>query len=100
LFVVGVVYLSALVTYHAVLSEYFSDKQKAGIIAIAWLLPLLGPIFCLWALADDIAHRTRPGVPLLDFLFLSWVFARASSSGGESAACDVGASHHEDEDET
>ena len=72
-----VIYLASLVTYHTIRSEYFEKIQKITIIFIAWLVPIVGPIIILAVLNEDkVIIKYRPGIPLLDYIFLSAVFVQ------------------------
>ena len=71
-----VIYLASLVTYHTIRSEYFEKIQKITIIFIAWLVPIVGPAFILTILNEDKEIKRRPGIPLLDYIFLSAVFVQ------------------------
>ena len=80
-----VVYSAALVTYHAVRSDYFEHKQKTVIIAIAWLIPIIGPAFILAILNQDKPRVRKPGIPLIDFIFLAAVFTQINESRNEDS---------------
>ncbi len=86
------VYSSALVSYHTVLSDYFETKQKFAIIAIAWLVPIIGPAFILNVLSEDKPRKRKSGIPLLDIIFLTAVFTQGDNS---SSLDSVGSSTHE-----
>lgn len=69
------VYLAALVTYYTATSEFFSRKQKIIIILFSWLVPILGPAVSLAAISDELPRRRRPGMPLLEYIFLAGAFS-------------------------
>ena len=71
-----VIYLASLVTYHTIRSEYFEKIQKITIIFIAWLVPIVGPIFIFTILNEDKTIKYKLGIPLLDYIFLSAVFVQ------------------------
>lgn len=84
------VYGAAFVTYHTAQSDYFETNQKYMIIALAWLLPIIGPAIVFRVLSEDKPIKPRPGVPLLDFIFLSAVFTQEhESSVGNNEASDT-----------
>ncbi len=74
------VYSSALVSYHTVISDCFELKQKIAIIAIAWLVPIIGPAFILTVLSEDKPRTRKPGIHLLDIIFLTAVFTQGDNS--------------------
>ncbi|MAZ66154.1 MAG: hypothetical protein CMF25_03505 [Kangiellaceae bacterium] len=91
LLVMIVVYMAALVTYHTIRSDSFETQQKALIIALAWLIPIIGPGLIISVLSEDKPIIRKPGVPLIDFIFLSWAFTQDSShsDGDPSSMHDV-----------
>ena len=92
LFVFLVVYMALFISYHVVRSEYFSKKQKTAIIAIAWVVPVLGPAFILRVLLDDKAIERKHGVPLFDFIFLTAVLTNSSQSNESGVDSQIGSS--------
>lgn len=80
-----VVYSAALVTYHTARSDYFEKKQKIIIIAIAWFIPVIGPAFILTVLNEDKPRVRKPGIPLLDLIFLTANFTQGGDSSSEAA---------------
>lgn len=84
LLVLLVVYSAALVSYHTARSDFFEKKQKIIIIAIAWLVPLIGPAFILTVLNEDKPRVRIPGIPLLDLIFLTAVFTQNTDSSLEN----------------
>ena len=75
-----------MVTYHTARSDYFEKKQKATIIALAWLIPLVGPAFILTVLNEDKPRVRKPDIPLLDLIFLSAVFTQNTDSASDNVA--------------
>ena len=59
------------------LDGWVEKIQKITIIFIAWLVPIVGPIIILAVLNEDkVIIKYRPGIPLLDYIFLSAVFVQ------------------------
>ena len=69
------VYFAAFVTYYICLSDMFETNQKAMIICIAWLIPILGPGFIYTVIKDELKLLSKKrGIPLLSYIFLASVF--------------------------
>ena len=88
------VYGAALVTYHVAPAVEFESRQKVAIMALAWLLPILGTAICIGALRGEMPRRQRSGFPLLDYIFLAAVVSSAGNhdsgiSRGNTDANDV-----------
>ena len=73
------VYGAALVTYHVAPAVEFEPGQKVAIMALAWLLPILGTAICIGALRGEMPRRQRSGFPLLDYIFLAAVVSSAGN---------------------
>ena len=86
LLVLLVVYASSLVTYHTARSDLFEQKQKIVIITIAWLVPIIAPAFIITILNEDKPIARKPGIALLDLIFLSAVFNQNTDSGLEGSS--------------
>lgn len=87
-----VAYLSVLVSYHTMRSEYFGTKQKLAILIIAWVIPVIGPAIILSVLLQDNPLPKKPGIPLLNFIFLTWAFSKSSEADAPSSSGDVSTS--------
>tara|TARA_B110000858_G_scaffold89711_2_gene103759 strand:+ start:25742 stop:26083 length:342 start_codon:yes stop_codon:yes gene_type:complete len=73
------IYAAALVTYYTVISEYFETGQKFVIVAIAWFVPILGPVSILYILSKDQLIERKRGIPWLNYLFVADFLAGAES---------------------
>ncbi len=82
------IYLSSMVTYLTIRSDCFEKKQKSYIVALAWFIPVIGPAIILSVLNQDKPLVKKPGIPLLDFIFLAAVINQNSSaeSGSHDAS--------------
>ena len=87
-------YLSSMVMYHTFRSDYFEKQQKWMICGVAWFLPVIGPAIILTVLNQDKPLVKKPGVPLLDFIFLTAVISQnshAESRGHDVSSHDIDA---------
>jgi Ni/Fe-hydrogenase subunit HybB-like protein len=75
-----IVYLSLMVTYHTIRSDCFEKQQKSYIVALAWLVPIIGPAITLVILNQDKPMVKKPGIPLFEFIFLAAVVNHVSSA--------------------
>lgn len=77
-----VVYASAFATYHVSKSELFDPGQRYVIYAIAWLVPVIGPVFIISTVWSEIKERKKSPIPLLGYIFLAAVL-----SENETTSC-------------
>lgn len=77
-----VLYTSGFITYHMIKSDYFDRKQKVILIAVAWLIPVIGPALIFSLLAEDKTIKKKGDFHLLDHIFLTAVLTQNSSSQG------------------
>lgn len=59
LFVALAIYMAAFVSYFVVKTDMLSCGQKIAILAISWLIPLIGPVFVRIMLNDQFDWRSR-----------------------------------------
>ena len=88
-FSIVVLYLSAFVTYHIVRSDSYDQKQKFWIVLLSWLVPVIWPTICIRFLSDDASLQKKPGVPLLEFIFLSGILASSSQPSNDEHIQDI-----------
>jgi hypothetical protein len=88
-FLFVIVYMASMVTYHTARSDYFDQKQKIIICVFSWLIPIIGPTIVLSILATEKPLISKPGIPLLQFIFLAAVIGQSQSSSGSSSDHEV-----------
>ncbi|GAA5316986.1 MAG: hypothetical protein AseanaTS_21900 [Candidatus Pelagadaptatus aseana] len=69
-----IIYMSSLVTYHTVKSDFFDAPQKKIIIFLAWIVPIIGPALIMSVLASNKPVIKYSGSRFLSYLFLAHFF--------------------------
>ncbi|GGX72439.1 hypothetical protein GCM10007392_44870 [Saccharospirillum salsuginis] len=90
-------YGASYISYCIAKSAMFDNWQKVIIIAMSWLIPIIGPAFIYRLLEDEIADTNIAKPPLVTYLYLSsdvsWSYGNghhmeSNSSGSESSGGD------------
>ena len=69
---------SAWVTHRALRAPYLNTRQKAIVVAVAWMLPILGPALAFSVLGDTGIRKRGDRVSLFEVVFLSAILSQAS----------------------
>jgi uncharacterized membrane protein YhaH (DUF805 family) len=86
---VAVIYLALMATYHTILSSSFDTKQKAMIVALVWLVPVIGPLLIISVFITDKSIVTKSDVTFINLIFLSWIFSQNSSTNFDDCGSDT-----------
>lgn len=78
----GVAYMSARTTYMVLMSDMFENVQKVAIVAITWVIPVIGPILIGSFLKVEISSRSTDERNLFDAFFLCDALTHWSNSLG------------------